>query len=160
MMYLVPQTDSVSEPAMAALVARFRLRAPKPEALAAPVVADAMIALHLAEWSDRIGAALGDRAVLPLLRWDATLDGACITLAAWGVYDTRGRNRQAGADASIDAVGKRQDAFLAQLMSADRQQQPRYEDSGGNHPQDAPMVASASSASAWTRREPWRRQCR
>lgn len=159
LLYDVPQTDSPTEPAMASLIARFRLRCPKPEALAAPAASDATIALHLAEWIARIGAALGDRATLPIRRWDASLDGGCITLASWGVYDTRGRNRQAGADNSIDAVGKRQDAYLAQLMSADRQQQPIYEDSGGNHPQDAPMVSSNQSSSTWTRRSgrrwPW-----
>lgn len=150
-LYDVPQTDDPTETAMAALIARFRLRAPKPEALASPAVSDATIALHLAQWVAEIGSALGDRAVLPLLKWDASLDAGCISLAALGVYDTRGRNRQAGADASIDAVAERQKAMLDQLMSADRQRQPRYVDSGGNFAHDAPQVSSQSSSEAWTR---------
>lgn len=113
MLYAVPQTDQVSEPAMAALVARLRVKAPKPEALAN--YPDTSIALHLVEAIGDITSALGDRLGpgVSLLQWDGALDGKCIAIATRAVYNSRGRNRQAGADDGIDQVADQALAYLA-----------------------------------------------
>jgi hypothetical protein len=119
-LYDVPQTDSPSEGAMAALVARLRATSPKPEALAstAPVnISDATIALHLMKAIGEITSALGDRLAdgATILKWDGALDGVCIDLTSRRLYNTRGRNRQAGADSSIDAVADEARAYLDRL---------------------------------------------
>lgn len=115
MLYAVPQTDSPGEAAMAALVARLRATSPKPDALA--LVSDTTIALHLTKAIGAITSALGDRLGdgVGLIQWDGALDGVCIDLANRRVYNTRGRNRQAGADSSIDAVADDAEAYLARL---------------------------------------------
>jgi hypothetical protein len=122
MRYAVPQTDDPSEAAMAALVARLRETAPKPEALSSspPVnLSDTTIARSLVKAIGEITSALGDRlgdgAVLT--QWDGALDGVCIDLATIRIYNLRGRNRgaKAGADSSLDAIVERADAYLARL---------------------------------------------
>ncbi len=151
MLYPVPQTDSVTEGAMAALVARLRLTSPKPEALAA--VPDATVALHLARWTGTLSSALGDTVTRPLLYWGAELDGACIMLAAGSLYAARGFSRQAGADNSIPDAADAAAQYLARLRpSADgkgKSENPEYVDSGGNVPQDAPVITSASTADSY-----------
>jgi len=149
-LYDVPQSDSTVEPAMAALVARLRTSAPKPEAITAGAATDATLALLLGRWVDRIGASLGDRATLPLVQWDSSLDGACIALATRDWYATRGHQRQAGGDASIDAVADEALAYLGRLRSPNRQEQPRYVDSGSNDPQDRVLTSTQEAASSWT----------
>jgi hypothetical protein len=154
MMYDVPQTDSTSEAAMAALVARFRLSAPKPEAVT-PAVQDATLALHLSRAVDKIGSALGDRVTLPLLRWDGALDEVCVMLAALRVYNTRGRNRQAGADGSLDHVDDQEREYLARLRPGGdlgKSENPRFVDSGNGSPRDAVLVVSDARSDDWTRR--------
>jgi hypothetical protein len=150
-LYDVPQTDSTTEPAMAALVARLRASAPKPEAITPGAATDATLALLLARWVDRVGASLGDRATLPLVQWDSSLDGACIALASRDWYNTRGRNRQAGADEGIDSTADEALAYLSRLRSGDRAEQPRYVDSLSNDPQDRVLTSTQEASSSWTR---------
>lgn len=149
MIYAVPQTDQTSEPAMAALVARLRLTAPKPDAIAAtgsPNISDATIALHLTKAIGEITSALGDTATPPLLQWDGALDGVCIDLATVRIFNTRGRNRQAGADASLDAVGDDARAYLARCRPGSptgKSENPFFIDSGSNVARDAPSIKSS-----------------
>lgn len=159
MLYYVPQTDSIGEAAMAAFVLRLRTRAPKPEAITAGSTTDAALALMAAGWVDRIGSALADRVTLPLLQWDASLDGACISLTARQWYNERGRNRQAGADEGIDQSADDAMEYLARLKPGTpegKRENPRFVDSFGNMPLDAPYITSAmgapggsGSADAW-----------
>lgn len=147
-LYAVPQTAVVTDPVVAAAVARFRLRAPKPEAFA--TIADDTIALHLEEGYDAVGSALGDRATLPLLQVDARLDGAAMRLACRTLMADRGYNRDAGTDDEIAKLAEMAEAFLARCRpSGDangKTENPRYIDSGGNQPLDAPFFTSAQGA--------------
>ncbi|HVE13966.1 MAG TPA: hypothetical protein VNI01_11265 [Elusimicrobiota bacterium] len=133
---------------MASFVARLRASAPKPEAITAGSAADATLAVLAAEWIALVGSALGDRATLPLLKWDAALDGAARRFVRdW--YNARGRNRQAGADDSIDAIGDAALAYLARLRpggAEGKTENPRFVDSGGNIPRDAPGIKSSPRA--------------
>jgi hypothetical protein len=151
MLYDVPQTDSATETAMVSVIARLRRTSAKPEALAG--VEDDTIALHLAQQIGVVLSALADR--LPLgsvvVRWDAALDGVAIALATVTIYNSRGRNRDAGADEGIDKSGERADAYLSRLRSPHREEQPIFELSPGGPPADAPALVSADSAQAWTR---------
>ena len=151
MLYDVPQTDSTSEAAMAALVARVRTAAPKPEAF--PAEEDAGIALHAAHWVARIGSALGDRATLPLLQWDPSLDGVCIALTSRSFLNSRGRNRQAGADDGIDANAIEALAYLARCkpgVPEGKRENPRYIDSAGNSiVVDRVRIISSGTADGW-----------
>jgi hypothetical protein len=149
-LYLVPQTDTTSEPAMADLVARLRASCPKPETIpleSAKPGTDASLALKLSEIIGDIASALGDRATPPLLQWDAALDGKCRSITYRDWMNERGRNRQAGADDSIDAVADAARAYLQRLApSGDgkgKTENPRFVDSGGNAPRDAPGVKSS-----------------
>jgi hypothetical protein len=153
LLYDVPQTDQVTEPAMAALVARLRATSPKPEAIAPP---DATIALHLTKAIGAITSAMGDRITPPILKWDGALDGVCIDLASRRVYNTRGRNRQAGADTSIDAVADDADAYLARLRPGGdingKTENPTVVDSGNGVPRDAPYIMGSPTADGWIQR--------
>src|ERR1700683_928301 len=97
-LYFVPQSAAL-DANMIAAVARFYLRAPKPEAFQPIGGANnsAVIALHLEEAYDAVGSALGDYATLPLLQVDARLDGAAHKLAARSLMRERGYDREAGA---------------------------------------------------------------
>jgi len=151
-LYDVPQTDQLSEPAMAALVARLRASCPKPETIpleTAKPGTDASLALQLYESIGEIASALGDPATPPLVAWDGKLDGVCRRLAYRDWMNTRGRNRDAGADTSIDASADDARAYLARLRpSAEggdgKSENPRYIDSGANTPRDAPYVGSST----------------
>lgn len=114
-LYDVPQTDQMSEAAMAALVARLRVKSTKPEALTP--ISDAAMALHVVEAIGDITSALGDRLGpdVTILKWDSALDGKCIALAMRNAYFARGLNRQAGADNTIEAMGKKAEDYLARL---------------------------------------------
>ncbi|HSN15386.1 MAG TPA: hypothetical protein VLT61_12195 [Anaeromyxobacteraceae bacterium] len=136
---------------MALMVARLRASLPKPEALAS--VSDATAAQHLADAIGLVTSALGDR-IPPgsvVVQWDAALDRAARILAAVSLYNLRGRNRQAGADESIDREQERADAYLARLRSPDREEQPVFALSPGGSPADAPLVSSEPTAQHWTR---------
>ena len=152
MIYVVPQTDSTSEPAMAALVARLRAACPKPESIpleTAKPGTDASLALKISEIVDDIGSALGDRATPPLVQWDGALDGKCRAIAYRDWMNERGRNRQAGADDSIDAVADQARAYLQRLrpgLPDGKSENPFFVDSGGNAPRDAPGIKSSRDA--------------
>ncbi len=154
-LYDVPQNPT--DAAMVALVARFREMSPKPAALADPIVTDATIARHLWKWIGRIGSALGDRAVLPLKRWDGALDGACIDLAARSVYNTRGRNRQAGADVEIDNVSADALAYLARLAPGGdengKTENPLFDDAQSNIPEDRGLFRRGERSDSWVAQE-------
>lgn len=154
-LYDVPQTDTMSEPAMAAFVARLRATAPKPEAIPTGAGVDAQLALFAAGWIALVGSALGDRATLPILRWDAGLDwNARRFVAEW--FNARGRDRQAGADKSIDALSKSAEEYLARLRpsgdASGKTENPRFVDSGGNTPRDAPGIKSSTTSDEWIAR--------
>jgi len=142
-LYAVPQ--NAGDAAMTAAIARFRRRAPKPEAFAA--IADETVALHLEEAYDGVGSALGDRARLPLLEIDARLDGAASRIAARTLMGDRGYDRAAGADSEIVKQAEAAEAFLARCRpSGDangKTENPRYVDSGSNIPLDAPTITSS-----------------
>ena len=156
-LYDVPQTDTTSEPAMAALVARLRASCPKPETIpleSAKPGTDASLALKLAEIIGDIASALGDRATPPLLQWDAALDGKCRSITYRDWMNERGRNRQAGADDSIDAVADQARAYLQRLrpgLPDGKSENPWYVDSGGNAPRDAPGIKRSPEADAFIR---------
>jgi hypothetical protein len=151
LLYDVPQTDQPTEPAMASMVARLRTTCPKPEALAG--VVDATVAIHLAMWVKRVSNALSDRATLPLLQWDADLDGCAITLASRRIYNMRGRNRQAGADEGIDVEAEEAMAYLRSIGPGAEGERvsPNYIDSNGNVPLDGPKLSTMPTADAWAR---------
>jgi hypothetical protein len=155
-LYDVPQTDDASEAAMAALIARLRAAAPKPETIPSGAAVDASLALKLAEIIGDVASALGDRATPPLLQWDAALDGKCRAIAYRDWLDTRGRQRQAGVDDSIDKVADDARAYLARLRPSKdgdgKTENPRFVDSAGNVPRDAPYVGSSSRSDAWIER--------
>ncbi len=114
MLYDVPQTDSTSEAAMAALVLRLRASQAKPDAITAGAATDGALALLLCEWIGKINSALHDgKGDDPIIVWDGALDGVCRKLAARDWYNLRGRNRQAGADEGIDQVAEAAEAYLA-----------------------------------------------
>lgn len=149
-LYDVPQTADVADPAMASAVARFKLRAPKPEAItgtgAGVPMPDGTIGIHLFEAYAHVNEALADRMGpdVYLLQIDAALDGAAMQIAAATLYSARGMNRQAGADNTIDEGWTRARAHLADLTSSTRNKLPRYVDSSGsNQPADAPLVRSS-----------------
>jgi hypothetical protein len=150
-LYDVPQTNDASDATMAALIARLRASAPKPEAIAAGD--NATLAILLFKWVGRIGSALGQRATLPLLQWDGALDGACIDLATRDYYNKRGRERGKGADTSIDAVADDALAYLARLAPAGdakgKTENPQYVDSGGNEPLDRARFNRARRSDDW-----------
>jgi hypothetical protein len=159
-LYDVPQTDSTSEAAMAALVARLRASCPKPETIpleSAKPGTDAALALILFRVIGQVTSALGDRATPPLLAWDGMLDGTALTLAYVKWMNLRGRNRDAGADSSLDAEADEARAYLARLRpSSDgmgKSENPRFVDSGGNAPRDAPYVGSSTRADDWIARQ-------
>jgi hypothetical protein len=148
-LYLVPPT-----------VARFRAMAPKPEVFAG--FSDEVIALFLERHADTLQSALGDRATLPIVQWDAACDGAVIAATARSVLNSRGRNRQAGVDDSIDADADEALAFFDRCRpgkgGADgKRENPRFLDSKQNRPQDAVIVLSSATSDAWTKRR--RRRC-
>ena len=151
-LYAVPQSADVTDPTVAAAVARWKLRAPKPEAITgmgtgAIIVADATIALHLESGYDAIGSALGDRATLPLLQVDANLDKVAMCVASLSLFQARGYERKAGADTTFDKAGDWAETFLARCRpSGDengKTENPRFVDSAGNVPLDAPIITSA-----------------
>lgn len=142
---------------MASFVARLRTSLPKPEALAD--VPDATIAIHATEWIDKVSSALGDKATLPLIQWDASLDGTARALAARAVYNSRGRNRQAGADSGIDKMADDAEAYLSRCKPGaplGKSENPRFVDSRGNRVIDAPRVISSARSDDFARR---RRRC-
>lgn len=156
MLYAVPQTDSTTEPAMAALVARLRAAQPKPATIPTEVSTpgtDAALALQLSEVVDRIGSALGDRAVLPLMRWDGALDGVCRKIAYRDWINTRGRERGKGGDLSIDTVADAAEAYLARCRPGGdengKTENPRFDDAQSNIPQDAGLFRSARRSDGW-----------
>lgn len=158
MMYDVPQTDSLGEPAMLAMVARVRGTAPKPEIFAHGQLTtgevDARLALLAAQWVARISSALGNRATLPLLRWDAGLDGVLVALVTHAWLNHRGRERS-GADKMIDAAAQEAQGYLARLRRGgddSHTEHPVYEDSGGNFPVDAPLIRSCPTSDYYVRR--------
>jgi hypothetical protein len=150
-LYDVPQTNDPTETAMASMIARLQASQPKPEALAG--VSPTTCAQILADKIGEVCSALGDRVPIGsvVVQWDSALDGACRMLASIALYDLRGRNRQAGADDSLDKVGERAAAYLARLRSPDREEQPMFLLTPGGDPADAPLLSSERSASAWTR---------
>jgi len=123
---------------------RFRAMCPKPEAFAS--IDDATIDLFAEQHADELMSALGDRATLPILQWDAGCDGAVRALMARSLMGNRGYNRQAGADEEIVKLAERADAFLARCRpSGDengKTENPRFVDSHSNIPLDAPSVQS------------------
>lgn len=149
MMYDVPQTDSTSEAAMAALVARFKLAAPKPEAFASvsgSILTDATIALVLSQWVERIRDALGDR-IEPqayLVQWSSSLDAACIRLASVSLYNARGRSKD---KSSLDAVSEEEQAHLDRVCR--KEAHPRFVTSTPGAIADAPYVASSGRSDDW-----------
>lgn len=155
-LYEVPQTDATSEAAMAAFVVRLRASLPKPEAIPTGATVDTQLALDAAEQIAAVSSALGDRATLPILRWDAALDGAARRLTARQWFNTRGRDRQAGADKSIDQQAQEALDYLARLRpSGDangKSENPRFIDSGGNVPLDAPGIKSSATSDDWIAR--------
>jgi hypothetical protein len=152
-LYDVPQTSDASDAAMAALIARLRASAPKPEAITAGASTDATLAVLLFKWVGRVGSALGQRATLPILQWDGALDGACIDLAARDYYNKRGRERGKGADTSIDAVADDALAYLARLAPAGdadgKTENPQYVDSGDNEPLDRARFNYSTRSDGW-----------
>ncbi len=120
LLYDVPQTDSTSEAAMAALVARLRASCPKRETIpleSAVAGTDASLALKLSEIIGDIVSALGDHLGpgVGLLQWDAALDGKCRTITYRDWMNSRGRVRDAAADTSIDIVADEARAYLTRL---------------------------------------------
>lgn len=157
MLYAVPQTDQVTEDAMALMVTRLSTTLPKPEALgvgAAGGISGATAAQHLADAVGIVTSALGDRVPdgSAVVQWDAALDRAARVLAAVSLYNWRGRNRQAGADESIDREQERTDAYLARLRSHDREEQPVYVVSPAGVDASSPLLSSSPTSSTWTRR--------
>lgn len=155
MVYDVPQTDSVSETAMAALVLRLRASAPKPEAITAGAQTDAALALLLAEAIGKINSALHDqKGDDPIIRWDGGLDGVCRKLAARDWYNLRGRTRQAGADEGIDMVADAAEAYLARCRPGGdvngKTEQPYFETTTGAVT-DAGRFRSSPRADSWVR---------
>lgn len=144
-LYRVPQSADVTDPTVAAAVAFFRKRAPKPEAFAA--IPDAAVAIFLEEGFGEVDSALGDRATTPLLQVDAKLWACGMKIASVGLMEERGYNRQAGADATILRQDEEARAFLARCKpSGDangKTENPRFIDSAGNQPLDAPTFTSA-----------------
>lgn len=118
-LYAVPQSADTTDPTVAAAVARFKLRCPKPEAILGTggpaLLPDTTIALHLERAYDSVRSALGDRLTdgVTLLQVDASLDGAASEIASMTLYRARGFNRQQGGDSTIEAAGQEALAFLA-----------------------------------------------
>jgi hypothetical protein len=152
LLYSVPQTDAATDPVMAAAVARFKLSAPKQEAITgngAGAVPDATIALHLAKAYALVRSALGDRLSegAALLKVDAALDDAAMQVAALKIYRLRGFNRQAGADNSIQEAGKEGLEFLARCRPTGdangKTENPVFIADDGVTNADAPTFTSA-----------------
>lgn len=155
MLYDVPQTDAVSEPAMVALVARLRASCPKPEAIPTGASVDASLALQLAEAIGTVSSALADRASLPILRWEPRLDGCARKIAIRDWFDLRGRKREPNSPDPIDAQAQAAEAFLARCRPGGdmgKSENPVYVDSGNGTPRDAIRVVSQATSDAWTRR--------
>jgi hypothetical protein len=130
---------------MTAAVARFKLRAPKPEAF---VMADGTIALHLEEAYDAVRSALGDRMTetATLLQVDATLDGVAMKLASRSLMSDRGYQRDEGTDSTIEAAGKWADAYLARCRPGGvdgKSENPRLITSDNVTTADAPYFTNA-----------------
>lgn len=153
MLYQVPQTNDKDESAMAALIVRLRGSAPKPEMYPAGAGTDATLAQLLADAVDEIGSALGQRATLPLLRWDGALDGKCRDLAAVRWLRLRGYKADAGGDKVIERIWQAAIDYLARLAPAGdadgKTENPRYEDSGGNVPQDRARFGRGARSDSW-----------
>ncbi len=155
-LYDVPQTDAIGEASMAALVARLRASCPKPEAIPTGSSVDDTLALLCFEWIALVRSALGDR-IDPdatITRWDAALDGAARRhVRDW--YNARGRNRQAGADSSIDAIGDAARVYLDRLsasgMGDGKVEQPRFEVSSGGRDHDGGIFGRGDTSDAWIR---------
>lgn len=168
MLYAVPQTDAISEPAMASLVARFLLGCPKPEAFTP--IAQATIALELSGAVDDLKAALHDRARGTVTQWDSACDKAVRQIAALGLMSSRGFNRGAGADAEIALQAKRAEAFIDAVSGRDgkgKRTQPSFVCDENFRAEDAPLIHSEERADRFTydrdqlggsneERPPWR----
>lgn len=152
LLYSVPQTDDATDSAMSLAVARFKASAPKPEAITgngSGGIPDATIALHLAKAYGRVRSALGDRMSegASLLKIDAALDDCAMQITALSIYRLRGINRQAGADASIEAAGQEALDFLARCRPTGdangKTENPVFVSDDGVTTADAPAFTSS-----------------
>jgi phage gp36-like protein len=97
--------------------------------------------------SDEVQSALGDRATPPLLQWDAVLEGAAIAIAHYEIIlFIRGINKGQGADAAIVTRRDNASKYLDRLRN--KQENPRFVDSGSNFPRDAVQVISQRNSTA------------
>jgi hypothetical protein len=156
MLYLVPQTDDPTDTAMSAMIVRLMASLPKPETFnigGSTGISTTVAARHLADAIGQVCSALGDRVTLGsvIVQWDQALDAAARTLAAYSLFNLRGRNRQAGADEGIDIAAKDAQAYLARLRSPDREEQPLFVISPTGPAADVPLLSSAPTAQSWTR---------
>lgn len=152
-LYVVPQSADVTDPTVAAAVARWKLRAPKPAAITgtgtgAIIVQDSTIALHLESGYDAVRSALGDRMTegATLLQIDAQLDKAAMAIASTSLFQARGMNRQEGADSSIETAGKAAEAYLERCRpggGGGKSENPRFLTSDNVTTADAPVLTSA-----------------
>lgn len=145
-LYVVPQTADPTDPTVAAAVARLRVRAPKPEALAG--IPDDTVALHIEEAYDLARSALADRLTegAVLLKVDAAVDGAVMKVASMTLYRERGKNRQAGADDSIEMAGAEGLAYFERCKPGGangKSENPRFITSDNVTVADAPWFTSA-----------------
>jgi hypothetical protein len=139
---------------MASMIARLRASCPKPETIPAGTTTDISLALQLAEAVATVSSALCDRATLPILQWDAKLDGAARKIAYRDWMDSRGRKREPNTPDPIDAQAAQAEAYLARLRPGGemgKSENPRFVDSGNGSPLDAPHVVTSYRSDDWTR---------
>jgi hypothetical protein len=69
------------------------------------------------------------------------------------LFNIRGRNRQAGADSSIDFEVNEARDYLKRLGpgAEGERASPRFVDSNGNVPLDAPQLSTMPTSDAWAR---------
>lgn len=134
-------------------VEAFRASCTKPEAFSS--VSDPTIAIVLAQETDILAAAFGDRAKLPITEWDGACDAAVFAFAGRRLMAYRGYRPSPEGDKEFVALAERAERFREGVKG--KTEHPRFTDSTtGNRP-DSPRILGAQQAAAWANR---RRTCR
>lgn len=133
----------------------FLLACPFPEAFSG--IPEPSVNSVLARCTDRLVSAFGDRAIPPILSWDASCEDAVCALAARRLMAYQGYSHQEGADIEIRNLADEAEAFRKGIM--DKTEHPVYVDSHSGPVPDAPRVLSSATSDAWVTRRRWAGRC-
>lgn len=113
-------------------------------------IAAASVNSVLERMTDRFAAAFGDRAILPILSWDAGCKDAVCALAARRLMAYQGYVGSAGADTEIRDLANEAERFATEI--AEKTKHPAFVDSHSGPVPDAPRVQSSRTSDAWVKR--------